>query len=178
MKNISDETLMAYMDGLLSEIDRSKVREALTDSPVLQQRLEEFQQVESWMQHLDEPQVSSNFTHNVMDHLNKIPESATRKTFQWNGLWVIFLSLSTAFVYLFQVSGHSGRNSTWTDSFRSYWPEYFGKLAHSALQLPYHGFASKGFVLLYAILILVMFDRLLLRPYFQERRRKAVEASP
>ena len=172
MEHIEDEILLAYIDGSLSSEEATKVKAAIAKDKALRARLKELQQFESLMQSMEVPKTASNFTYQVMTQLQELPPKPA-STFSLNGLLIILLGLATAFFIIFNISSlstlphlQSFLPGGWSDTVSSYLD------VNSGTGLPSYELLLKGFVPAYGLLLLIVFDRTVLQPYFQARKRR------
>lgn len=167
MQNITDEELLDFLDGKSSTGDRARIENTMAVNSSVKKRIEELQAVHLFLQTqntLVHP--SKKFTNKVMENLHR--QSAAILSPK-NGMLLLLGILVASGLALALVS--TGTFDHWqgtlpfdASSLKNKWID-----VPSSLPFDIKVFV-KGIVLLNAVLALLLLDRTILRPFFQNRR--------
>lgn len=167
-QKISDEQLLEYIDGTLNAEQNRRIEEALQDKTVAA-RLKELKQIDQLLSSVQQEQPRQNFTAYVMANLDK--PIVTRSVYsKKNGLFLIILALLTV------VAG----SLYMTESFVNF--DISNSLNVDQLNAPFEipdvevsgainlKMVTDGLLFSIVILALLLLDRVVLKPFFRNRR--------
>ena len=165
---VTDDLLLDFIDGGLDSSQHKMVEDALESDIMLQLRLEELQNLDIVLSSGDIVQPSKNFTQNVMAGLDK--PGTQSYTPGKNAFIILALGLITVLLGSFTLSGVlpefnlSIGNLPDIEGFA--FPDISRSISLSLESIVY------GLLFVLSILSLLFLDRLVLKPYFHNRRTK------
>ncbi|HLZ15500.1 MAG TPA: hypothetical protein VKQ08_00575 [Cyclobacteriaceae bacterium] len=172
MKNLTDDELLRYLDGLGTVAERENVKDELSENPGAKKRMDELQAVHFFLQKLNRvEQPAKNFTEKVMAGLHVKPSFG-------------FLSPKNGLLLLLGLMVASGFAITLVSSNAlDQWHTLFNigqvPLKNNWVKLPSSipfdlKMTLKIFVMASIVLGFVLLDRTILRPIFQKRSARWV----
>ena len=170
MKNINDDELLNYLDGMGTEAEREFFRNELSGNSVAKKRMEELQAVHQFFQKqkgIEQP--SKNFTEKVMASLHSKTSFAFLSP--RNGLFLLVGLMVASGLAITLVS--SGMFDQWHTYFTLGKIPLKNDLVKLPSSIPFDlKMIVKIFVMLNIVLGLVLLDRTILRPIFQKRAER------
>ena len=171
MKKISqqlDDTLLDYLDGLLSSAEKQRVEHLLQSDEAIANRLRELRELGQSLREFTLEQPSKNFTQVVMRKLDQYP-ARTGLSIR-NGIFLLAGVLATAGIATVLISAGVFDGSSTSLNLNQF--ELSGKYISKPLpSIPFNGkVILNTIVFLNVALGFLVLDRAILKPFFQRRR--------
>lgn len=168
-ENITDDLLLDYIDGVLSEKEAQIIKEEIAHNDDVKLRFEHLKQMDSQLQHLKLSMPSDIFSAQIMMDLTRSIYEINRRS-RLNGLIILLIGLITVIVGAIFIS--QGLSDV---SFNQYLDT---TSAGNLIKLPVKevsfafdiGIITQGLLFILVILSLLIIDRIVLKPYFKSRR--------
>lgn len=166
---ITDDLLLDYIDGVLSEGDKKVVQEKITKDQSLMERYTYLKQMDNHLQKLTLITPPDSFTAQVMSDLRYSIYEINRKS-KLNGIFILMIGIITVLIGAVFIS------QGWNDvSFSKYFET---SPLTNAIELPSQNFSlvfnmniiTQGLLFTLVIFSLLLLDRVVLKPYFKQRR--------
>ena len=170
MKNLTDDELLQYLDGLGNADERENVRDELSKNPVAKRRMDELEAVHLFLQKQNRiAQPAKNFTEKVMAALHAKPSFAFLSP--KNGLLLLMgLVVASGFAIALVSSNALDQWHTFFNIGQVPLKNDWVKLPTS---IPFDlKMTLKIFVMVSIVLGFVLLDRTILRPIFQKRAER------
>lgn len=168
ISSTDNDRLLEYLDGTLSAPVRAQVEQALQESELLRQRLDELRAVDVALRAVRIQEPSRNFTHEVMANLSQAPARqglSTRNTVLLLAGVMIAIGLCTLLLAagVFDQQGAIELNDVVIKN------EYI-QVNKSLPSIPFNEKLIVNIIILLNIaLAFVVIDRAILRPWFEKR---------
>lgn len=167
--NITDDLLLDYIDGLLDEAQNLRIKHEIGRNDELRERYEYLSKMDDHLQQLTISTPPDTFTSNVMEGLSHSIYQINRKS-RFNGLLVLMLGVLTVVIGAVFIS------QGWSDMrFNQYLDistiSEAVKLPSNEVSLVFDlSIVTQGLLFLIGVLSLLIFDKVVLKPYFRQRR--------
>jgi hypothetical protein len=172
MKKISQEqelTLLNYIDGTLNTTEKELFEQEVKNSPALQVRLEEFNNLDSSLRTVKIEQPSKNFTQQVMGKLDQYPIRSS-SLLSRNGILLLIGALVAVGISSLLLAGGVFDNTSSFDLNQTIIPNKY--IQQSLPTISFNGkIVVNVIILLNLALAFLILDRAVLKPWFERRTR-------
>ena len=166
---ITDELLLDYIDGSLSSKQKELIEYIIDENKEVREKLNELQKMDSLLSHITLDIPPENFTAKVMGDLSASIYEINRKA-RLNGLIILLFGILTVLVGATFISD-GFNNLSFTSDISTDPITNVLELAPKEIPVTLNmGIFSQGLLFLLLILSLLILDRVVLRPYFKNRR--------
>lgn len=164
-----EEKLLDYIDGKLNTIEKELFEQEVKNSPMLQVRLEEFNNLDSSLRSIKLEQPSKNFTQHVMGKLDEYPIRSS-SLLSRNGILLLIGALVAVGISSLLLAGGVFDSTSSFDLNQTILPNKY--IQQSLPTISFNGkMVVNVIILLNLALAFLVLDRAILKPWFERRTR-------